>query len=149
MAQSYTPEEAREIDRNYFVVMEGVERLHPKLAGELDRAFRIIADEVGDPALARVLITSEMLRGINRDERPSIDTSSFVISPRLRGGLEIAHTVGGAVAPFALRNMQSFLRRKFGRRPPQLSQRAKEAILRCQMVHAMSRNGAKWLVAAG
>lgn len=148
MRDSYTPDEAREIDRNYRIVSDAINRLHPDLGRELNRAYLAVAREVGAPALARVLVTSELMRGINRDERRPISTQAFMISPGLRSGLEIAHKVGGAIAPFALRDMRGFLRRHFGRRPPVLGQSAKEAILRCQMVHASSGQSAKRLAYA-
>jgi hypothetical protein len=145
MPSRYTPGEAAEIDRCYRVVMDAVTHLHPTLGKELRRGLLIIEAEVGHPSLAKVLVTGELLRGINRDERRPISSRSFMISSTLRGGLQVAYAVGEAVAPFALQDMQKFIRRYFGSKPPRFEQAAKEAILRCQMVHASSGEGDKRL----
>ena len=145
MASRYTPGEVAEIDRCYRVVMDAVTHLHPTLGKELHRGLLIIEAEVGQPSFAKVLVTGELLRGINRDERRLVSSHGFIISSTLRGGLQIAYAVGEAVAPFALQDMQKFIRRYFGSKPPRFEQAAKEAILRCQMVHASSGEGEKRL----
>ena len=140
MSSGYTPDETVQIDRNYAVVAEAITSLHAALGDELHRAYLAVQQEVRESAFAKVLVVGELLRGVNKDERRPISSQSLVMSPALMNALSIAYRVGVTVAPFVLRNQEGFLRKRFGAKPPRLSQAAKEAILRCKMIHAGSKN---------
>jgi hypothetical protein len=149
MAQAgYSPDEAAQIAGHYRTLVEGLRALHDAFATELQRAQGLVTAQVRDDSFARVLVAAELMRGINKDSRQPVSSSSFVLSEQLRDSLRIAYDVGLAVAPFTLRSNQGFLGRWFGKRPPRLSQPAKEAILRIAAAHASSRNRARTLALA-
>jgi hypothetical protein len=149
MAQAgYTPDEAVQIAGQYRTLIEGLRTLHDAFATELQRAQGLVAAQVRDESFARVLVAAELMRGINKDERQPVSSTSFVLSEPLRDSLRIAYDVGIAVAPFTLRSEQGFLSRWFGKRPPRLAQPAKEAILRIAAAHASSRNRTRTLALA-
>jgi hypothetical protein len=143
MSSVYNLEEKREIERCYALVEESVDKLHFSLGQELNRAFSLVHEDVGDPTFAKVLVVGELLRGILKDQRSPISSNTFIISAHLRKGLAVAHTVGLTLAPFALRNSLTGLRKLLRREPPHFSHAAKMAILQCQMAHAMSQNRSK------
>ena len=149
MAQAgYTPDEAVQIGAQYRIMLEGLGALHAAFADELRRSQKLVEAEVRDGSFAKVLVAAELMRGINKDERQPVSSSTFMLSEQLRESLRIAYSVGLGVAPFALREKQSFLGRWFGKRAPRLGQRPKEAILRIAAAHAASRNRSRTLALA-
>lgn len=142
MQVAYSAAEAGELHYNFHILREGLREVHPRLAHELERACDQVTREIGNRNYAQVLVASELLGGINRDERPPRPLHGELVSAELQAGLRLARSIGRAVAPFALRDMRKLLRSYFNGSPPRLGQRAKEAILRCQMIHSTAQQRA-------
>lgn len=135
MAQDYTLAERREIKHHFTVVVDELERLRPEQARHLYHASRTVAGEVQDPTLAMVLVAGEIQRGINKDQRAPISSAAMPVSATLGRGLREAWTVGVTIAPMVLAERRGLIARWFRAEEPRFGRRAREAILRCRLVH--------------
>ena len=138
MAGGYTLSERHEIKRYFTLVVDELERLAPEQARRLYHASRTVAEEVRDPTFAMVLVAHEIQRGVNKDQRAPISSPKLPISPALQGGLRSAFEVGTAMAPLVLDRRRSLVQRLLRQPDPRFGQEAREAILRCRLVHSGS-----------
>jgi hypothetical protein len=145
LLQSYTASEISQIDRYYQLIVRDLGRLDSNLAIELTTACSLAADELHDLTLAKVLALGEVLRGVNKDERQPRSSERFIISGRLQQALRGAYSVGVHAAPFVLRDKRRLTLNPFRRNGSQLTQEAKEALIRSKLVHSASANRHKQL----
>ncbi|CAA9507011.1 MAG: hypothetical protein AVDCRST_MAG39-1768 [uncultured Sphingomonadaceae bacterium] len=138
MAQDYTLAERREIKHWFSLVANELERLEPAQARALYHASRTVATEVADPTLAMVLVAGELQRGINKDQRAPVSSKALVVSPALGSALREAFGVGLAIAPMVLERRRSLIQRWLGADEPRFEPQAREAIMRCRLVHNAS-----------
>ena len=135
MPHDYTLGERREIKHWFTLVVNELERLQPAQARTLYHASRTVAGEVNDPTLAMVLVAGEIQRGVNKDQRAPISSAAMPISPALGQALRQAYDVGLTIAPLVLAKRRSLVPRWFRAEEPRFGQEAREAILRCRLVH--------------
>ncbi|WP_395000338.1 hypothetical protein [Sphingomonas sp.] len=129
----FSPAERTAVDDHYRQLVKGLHDLGVDWARRLREILQRAEYPPNDPTLARVLVASELLRGIAADGRSPLTIRGYALPASLSGALTDAERLGRDLGPHvhaARRGLLSFLSK-----PPQrLSQEAREALMRCRMI---------------
>ncbi len=131
---NFTPAERIEVDRQYRILARALHALDPAHPMKL-RAILGGAEGGGtDPTLARVLVASEILRGIAWEGRSPLTVRALAMPRELAATLAEAEKLGRSISAHALAEKRGFFS-VFSRKKA-FSQPGKEALMRCRMIGA-------------
>ncbi|MEO7786831.1 MAG: hypothetical protein ABIR77_03260 [Sphingomicrobium sp.] len=132
---SFSPAERIDVDNQYRALAKGLHELGGEWAERLRAILQRAEDTPNDATLARVMVASELLRGIASDGRSPLTIRGYALPGGLSAALRDAESMGRALGPHVHAHKRSLLM-LFAKPPQRLSREAREALMRCRMIGA-------------
>ena len=132
---AFTPAERTDVDNQYRALAKGLHELGGDWAAHLRAILQRAEQAPADATLARVMVASELLRGIASDGRSPLTIRGYALPASLSAALQDAEVMGRALGPHVHAPRRGLLR-LFAKPPQRLSQGAREALMRCRMIGA-------------
>jgi len=131
----FSPAERVDVDNQYRALVKGLHDLGGDWATRLRAILQCAEQAPSDATLARVLVASELLRGIASDGRSPLTIRGFALPGGLSAALKDAEAMGRALGPHIHAPRRNLLT-LFAKPPQRLSREAREALMRCRMIGA-------------
>ena len=131
----FSPGERIDVDNQYRALAKGLHGLGGDWAERLRAILERAEQRPNDPTLARVLVASELLRGIASDGRSPLTIRGYALPGGLSAALRDAEAMGRALGRHVHAPKRSLLT-LFTKPPQRLSREAREALMRCRMIGA-------------
>lgn len=132
---SFSPAERIDVDNQYRALAKGLHELGGEWAERLRAILQRAEETPNDATLARVMVASELLRGIASDGRSPLTIRGYALPGGLSAALRDAESMGRALGPHVHAHKRSLLM-LFAKPPQRLSREAREALMRCRMIGA-------------
>lgn len=132
----FSPAERVDVDNQYRALAKGLHELGGEWAARLRAILQRAEQPPNDATLARVLVASEILRGIASDGRSPLTIRGYALPAGLSSALKDAEVMGRALGPHVHAPKRSLLS-LFAKPPQRLSREAREALMRCRMIGAL------------
>jgi hypothetical protein len=131
----FSPAERIDVDNQYRALARGLHELGGSWAERLRAILQRAEQAPNHPTLARVLVASELLRGIASDGRSPLTIRGYALPGGLSAALKDAETMGRALGPHVHIRKRSLFN-VFTKPPQRLSREAREALMRCRLIGA-------------
>ena len=131
----FSPAERVDVDNQYRVLAKGLHELGGDWAARLRAILQRAEAPPNDATLARVMVASELLRGIASDGRSPLTIRGYALPGGLSAALQDAEAMGQALGPHVHAPRRSLLS-LFSKPPQRRSREAREALMRCRMIGA-------------
>lgn len=131
----FSPAERVDVDHQYRALARGLHALGGDWAERLRTILQRAEQAPNDPTLARVMVASELLRGIASDGRSPLTIRGYALPGGLSAALKEAEAMGRQLGTHVHAPRRTLLN-LFAKQPQRLSREAREALMRCRMIGA-------------
>lgn len=131
----FSPAERVDVDNQYRALARGLHELGGEWADRLRSILHHAEQAPSDPTLARVMVASEILRGIASDGRSPLTIRGFALPGGLSAALRDAEAMGRQLGPHVHARRRTLFTLFSKQRQP-LAREAREALMRCRMIGA-------------
>lgn len=129
----FSPAERVDVDNQYRAIARGLHELGGDWAAQLRNILRRAEQRPNDPT--RVMVASEILRGIASDGRSPLTIRGYALPGDLSAALKDAEIMGRQLGPHVHAHRRTLLN-LFSKPPQPLAREAREALMRCRMIGA-------------
>ena len=131
----FSPAERVDVDNQYRAIARGLHDLGDAWAEQLRTILGRAEQAPSDPTLARVMVASEILRGIASDGRSPLTIRGYALPGDLSAALKDAEMMGRKLGPHVHAHRRTLFN-LFSKQPQPLAREAREALMRCRMIGA-------------